>query len=92
MAEHDELIKRLRGPHIRRGWIMDAASVIERIQADNEALRAALEPFVRVASINMKISAGWPDNKPNVDFCPRAWPVWSDFLRAALAHAGGEGK
>lgn len=46
-------------------------------------LEAAIDPFARVAAIVAPLATGWPDNKPNSDFMPAAWPCWGDFKRAA---------
>jgi len=69
----------------------DAATEIERLTAQVEVMREALEPFARVAS-------EW-DGEPaslNVEFCaydgPRMNPsaLVVDFRHAALSYRGGD--
>lgn len=42
----------------------------------------ALKPFASVALLMAPLCAGWPDDKPNSEFIPGAWPNWADFKRA----------
>lgn len=52
----------------------------------------ALEPFYRAAAIQPPGSGDWPDDKPNADFLPTAWPDWGDFKRARDIYAGVRGE
>lgn len=62
-------------------WMAQATAL--RIERDK--FRAALKPFARVARIQGRWSMEWPDDKPNIEFIPSAWPDWGDFKRAELA-------
>lgn len=60
----------------------EAANLIEAQSAEIEKLRAALDPFARVARIQGPISADWSRDKPNIEFIPSVWPDWGDFADA----------
>lgn len=62
--------------------LSDASTTITSLQADLDAAREALGPFARVAAMMESLSDGWPDDKPNSEFIPGAWPNWGDFHRA----------
>ena len=48
----------------------------------------ALKPFAAVHNIQPPGKELWPDNKPNSEFIPGAWPTWKDFRTAARALGG----
>ena len=50
-----------------------------------EALREALEPWARVARLNMPLAADWSDDRPARSSIPGAWPTWGDLKRADAA-------
>ena len=64
-----------------------AAAARAPLEAENKALREALEVFARVYKMNEPIAASWSDDLPARDFLPHFWPTWKDFkiARQALA-------
>jgi len=74
------------GETLRTSDIRERARAAE---AENAKLREALKPFAAVAELMRPLRAfeTWPDDKPNSEFIPGAWPRWGDFeAAAALLH------
>jgi hypothetical protein len=61
---------------------------IAALEQERTRLRAALDPFARVARLNAPL--GIPDDTPMVQFIPCTWPVMADCRKAdeALAPKG----
>lgn len=80
----DPTLKRLALAALERN-----ADEITSLRSQVERLREALDPFARVAAIQEPLvrmdAERWPDDRPNSDFIPSAWPVWGDFKRARAA-------
>jgi hypothetical protein len=84
MAEHDELICHLR--ELSGRFSHEAASAIETLVRERDALRAALEPFAKEAD---RILRKRPDLRVLPDFAVvRPTLTVGELRQAARAHAG----
>lgn len=75
--------------------VVDQAAALLVEQGERiAALEGALKPFSAVCAIMEPLVKAnperWPDDKPNSQFIPGAWPKWEDFKRAFQALAGSK--
>lgn len=96
MSTTIERLRALARSMERPGVDPDDAADLSALLAWVEDARKGLEPFGTVARFMQPLvdvaPERWPDDKPNSEFIPGAWPTWGDFRNAAALLARLEGK